>query len=110
LLGYSLRDSDLERSDVKITGRYLEHEAQAKLKELSPHVVWLPSTWPETYSYTLSLAISGGYPTFAFDIGAIAVRLREIGQEDTLMPLQMLESPHIINDRFVSYLKYCQKL
>ncbi len=110
LLGYSLKDNELERSHVKITGRYLEHEAQAKLKELSPHIVWLPSTWPETYSYTLSLAISGGYPTFAFDIGAIAVRLREIGQEDTLMPLQLLESPHIINDRFVSYLKYCQKL
>lgn len=108
LLGYSLKDEKLERSGVKITGRYLEHEALDKLKELAPHVVWLPSIWPETYSYTLSLALNGGYPTFAFDIGAIAMRLRAIGQEHTLMPMQMLDSPQTINDRFVSYLKNCQ--
>jgi GT2 family glycosyltransferase/glycosyltransferase involved in cell wall biosynthesis len=103
LLGYSLKDKDLENCGVKITGRYLEHEAQFKLKQLSPHVVWLPSIWPETYSYTLSLALNGGYPTFAFDIGAIAARLRTLEQEHTLMPLQMLESPCKINDRFIKY-------
>jgi hypothetical protein len=108
LLGYSLQDEKLEQSGVKITGRYLEHEALIKLKELAPHVVWLPSTWPETYSYTLSLALNGGYPTFAFDIGAIAMRLRSIGQEHCLMPLQMLDSPSSINDIFVSYLSNCQ--
>jgi O-antigen biosynthesis protein len=108
LLGYSLKDEDLKKWGVKITGRYLDHEAPAKLKELAPHVAWLPSTWPETYSYTLSLALNCGYPTFAFDIGAIAARLRAIGQEHTLMPLQMLDSPSAINDRFVNYLKTCQ--
>jgi GT2 family glycosyltransferase/glycosyltransferase involved in cell wall biosynthesis len=109
VLGYSLKDADLEKNGVKITGRYLEIEAMAKLKELEPHVVWLPSTWPETYSYTLSLALTGGYPTFAFDIGAIAERLRLVGQEQTLIPFELLDFPQMINDRFVSYLKNSQK-
>jgi glycosyltransferase involved in cell wall biosynthesis len=110
LLGYSLKDKELENCGVRITGRYLEHEAQIKLKELAPHVAWLPSTWPETYSYTLSLALNSGYPTFAFDIGTIAARLRTLGQEHTIIPLQMLDSPYIINDRLVKYLQSCQSI
>lgn len=104
LLGYSLKDKDLERCGVRITGRYLEDEAQNQLKALMPDVVWLPSTWPETYSYTLSLAFNGGYPTFAFDIGTIAARLRTLEQEHTLMPLQMLDYPSKINNRFIAYM------
>lgn len=108
LLGHSLKDAELTKNGVKITGKYLEHEAQAKLQALEPHVVWLPSVWPETYSYTLSLALLGGYPVFAFDIGAIAARLRESGQENTLMPLAMADDPLAVNQRFLAYLDTCR--
>ena len=108
VLGYSLDDRPLEQAGVKVSGRYLEREAEQKLRAMSPHVVWLPSLWPETYSYTLSLALKAGYPVFAFDIGAIARRIREVGQGDNLMPLSLAGAPQEINNRFLQYVgKLC---
>lgn len=100
LLGYSMDDSRLEQAGVTVTGRYLEQEALDKLHALTPHLVWLPSTWPETYSYTLSLAIKGGYPVFAFDLGAVAHRLRGHGMAAGLMPISHADHPRQVNEFF----------
>lgn len=102
VLGYSMDDSRLAQAGVTITGRYLEQDALDKLRALEPHVVWLPSTWPETYSYTLSLALKGGYPVMAFDLGAISRRLRHLGHPEGLMPIGYAERPARINDFFES--------
>lgn len=103
LLGYSIKDEPLAQAGVQITGRYLDQEAALKLEALAPHVVWFPYTWPETYSYTLSLALRGGYPVFAFDLGAIARRLRALNHPGALWPLELADKPSSINDRFVAY-------
>jgi len=103
LLGYSIKDEPLVQAGVRITGRYLEPEAETKLKAIAPHVVWFPYTWPETYSYTLSLALRGGYPVFAFDLGAIARRLRAIGHPGALWPLALADKPRSINNRLTAY-------
>jgi len=101
LMGYSMNDRLLQEAGVQITGRYLEENAQKTLRTLSPHMVWLPSVWPETYSYTLSIALQAGLPVMAFDIGAIARRLRTFGLGDGLLPLSMVLQPEKINDRFL---------
>jgi glycosyltransferase involved in cell wall biosynthesis len=106
LLGYSMNDRLLQEAGVRITGRYLEENAQKTLETLFPHVVWLPSLWPETYSYTLSIALQAGLPVVGFDIGAIARRLRELGIDDGLMPLSMALRPEKINDRFLEQTHY----
>ena len=62
---------------VEITGRYRDESAVEGVNALAGHIAWLPSVWPETYSYTLSVAFRSGLPVAAFDIGAIARRLRE---------------------------------
>ena len=103
LLGYSIKDEPLIQAGVHITGRYLDQEAETRLKAIEPHVVWLPYTWPETYSYTLSLALRGGYPVFAFDLGAIARRLRAITHPGELWSLSLADRPQSINDRFMAY-------
>lgn len=100
LLGYSMDDARLAQAGVNVTGRYLEPEALEKLDALSPHVVWLPSIWPETYSYTLSLALKAGYPVYAFDLGAIARRLRSLGLASGLMPLSVADHPARVNRIF----------
>lgn len=102
VLGFSMADAALQAAGVHLTGRYREEEAADKLKALAPHVVWLPSLWPETYSYTLSIALSSGYPVFAFDIGAIARRLRESGCATGVMPLALADSPARVNDWFLA--------
>lgn len=87
LMGYSRDDRLLKEAGVRVTGRYLEQTARSRLVELAPDLVWLPSVWPETYSYTLSIALSVDVPIAAFDIGAIARRLREHGLDQHLLPL-----------------------
>lgn len=103
LMGYSLDDELLIKSGVQVVGRYLENEAERTLRKLLPHVVWLPSLWPETYSYTLSLALSCGIPVFAFDIGAIANRLHALNEEKGIMPLSLSYQPNNINELFLQY-------
>jgi GT2 family glycosyltransferase/glycosyltransferase involved in cell wall biosynthesis len=103
LLGYSMNDRKLEAAGVTVTGRYLEEDSLERLDKLAPHVAWLPSLWPETYSYTLSIALDAGLPVFAFDIGAIARRLKAAGQDGGLLPLDWASHPARVNDALVQW-------
>jgi glycosyltransferase involved in cell wall biosynthesis len=105
LMGYSMNDRQLQQAGVTITGRYLEEQAPATLEALSPHVVWLPSLWPETYSYTLSIALQAGLPVMAFDIGAIARRIRECDPAagHDLLGLDLAHRPDRLNDCFLGF-------
>jgi glycosyltransferase involved in cell wall biosynthesis len=99
--GYTLNDVALRREGVVITGRYLDQFADAGLENLSPHCIWFPYVWPETYSYTLSIALRYAHPVFAFDLGAIASRLHALSLDSYLMPLALAWKPREINQRFM---------
>lgn len=101
VLGYTMNDASPRAVGVHITGKYREDEALARLRDLNPDMVWLPSTWPETYSYTLSIALSAACPITAFDIGAIASRLRRADAGALLMPLDLADRPNAINALFL---------
>lgn len=103
LMGYSMNDRLLQEAGVRVTGRYLERDALDRLEALSPHRVWLPAVWPETYSYTLSIALKAGLPVMAFDIGAIARRLRacDLNAGHRLIPLDLAKEPEQLADRFM---------
>ncbi len=58
------------------TGAYEESEFEILLDEASPHVVWFPGQCPETFSYTLSLALEKGLPIVAPNIGAFRHRVK----------------------------------
>lgn len=105
LMGYSMNDRLLQEAGVKVTGRYLEENAQKTLRTLEPHMVWLPSVWPETYSYTLSIALLAGLPVVGFDIGAIARRLRarNPSADHWLLPLDLAKQSGCINDKFTEF-------
>jgi len=109
VMGYSQNDRLLEQSGVLVTGRYMERDAVRTLCNLSPHSVWLPSIWPETYSYTLSLALKAGYPVFAFQLGAISRRLLALGGGHTVWPLSDSDNPQKINRKFMFYRDQCEK-
>jgi GT2 family glycosyltransferase len=63
------------QAHLTIHGRYAEADLPALLRRLQPDVVWFPAQWPETYSYTLSACLQGGWPVVAPDLGAFAERL-----------------------------------
>ena len=103
LMGYSMNDKLMEEAGVEITGKYQDSEALETLCQLNPHVVWLPSLWPETYSYTLSIALLANLPVFAFDIGAIAERLKQFDSDKWLMDISTHNNPDYINNFFDTF-------
>lgn len=70
LLGYGFKPLN----DVQTHGAYQAENLTAKLAAINADVVWFPAQWPETYSYTLSIALSLGLPVVYPDLGAFAER------------------------------------
>nr|WP_293248484.1 glycosyltransferase [Panacagrimonas sp.] len=101
LMGYSTDDSQLAAAGVRITGRYDDRQAVQTLRELDADLVWLPACWPETYSFTLSIALEALVPVVAFDLGAIARRLRRAGIHDQLLPVSAMSDPVAVNAFFL---------
>lgn len=73
LLGYAYRT--LDKAVVTHGPYYDRTEADEKIRAISPHLAWFPALWPETYSYTLSIALGHGLPVAATDLGAFPERL-----------------------------------
>jgi GT2 family glycosyltransferase/glycosyltransferase involved in cell wall biosynthesis len=80
VVGYADNQHTLDSlSNVRITGRYDDSDLDAILVRERLDVIFFPAVWPETYSFTLTAAVRTGLPIVAFDIGAIAERLRAHG-------------------------------
>jgi GT2 family glycosyltransferase/glycosyltransferase involved in cell wall biosynthesis len=60
---------------MKVTGAYQEAALPGLIASVAPHIIWFPSSCPETFSYTLSAAIASGRPIAASDIGSFTERL-----------------------------------
>jgi GT2 family glycosyltransferase/glycosyltransferase involved in cell wall biosynthesis len=98
IIGTSSMMPELQGLGVPETGRYSRDvEAFDQLAELKPHIAFFPSIWPETYCYTLSLALAAGVPPVVFDIGAQAARLRELGT-GYILDLSLADRPSALND------------
>ena len=104
LMGYSMDDDKLIQNGVYVTGKYREKDSKSTLESLNPSIVWLPSIWPETYSYTLSIVFESGLPLMAFDIGAIASRVRANQYEALLMPITMVEDVGLVCKSLIDFL------
>lgn len=89
LIGFADEEDALLRTGkVFITGRYDEAELPELLAREAPAAIFLPSVTPETWSYSLSHALTTGLPIVAFDIGAIAERLGRAAQPCRLLSLE----------------------
>ncbi|MCJ9430775.1 glycosyltransferase [Kordiimonas marina] len=83
---------------LTITGKYRgDEDCLSRLIQYQPHFIALFSIWPETYSYTLSLAFHANIPPVVFDIGAMAERVKETGFGHCL-PVSWMDAPKRIND------------
>jgi GT2 family glycosyltransferase/glycosyltransferase involved in cell wall biosynthesis len=99
VIGYTDRDKELRAlGNVAITGHYNEGEALDRLLAAGADLAWFPSVCPETYSYTLSTILTARIYPVAFDIGAIAARLRDAGWGE-LMPLRRMLDPEWTAER-----------
>ena len=93
LLGYSMDDPQLRESGVNMLGRYFDNELAQKIEDHDPHIIFVPSIWPETYCYVLSGALHSGRRIAVFDLGAQAERTREHHPEHLVLPLALADRP-----------------
>jgi glycosyltransferase involved in cell wall biosynthesis len=86
---------------VSETGEYREtSDALGLLADMAPDCIFLPSIWPETFSYTLSMAFGLGIRPVVFDIGAPAERVRANGFGEVL-PFELINDISGLNDRLI---------
>lgn len=78
--------------NVQVTGAYRAEEAGQQLLNTDVDFAWFPGSCPETHSFTLSTVFTTGLFPVAFDIGAIAGRIRDSGWGLTL-PLELSLDP-----------------
>nr|WP_246206223.1 glycosyltransferase [Propylenella binzhouense] len=100
VVGYTMNDRQLTRYGVQVTGMYHHDSVDEFIRKQDLDFIWLPSVWPETYSYTLSIALRTGLPIMAFDIGAIAERLRP-HERGILLPLSKWDDPDFLCREFL---------
>ena len=77
LLGYTSQAIPLSPDlPISLTGQYEDEDLPYLLALQRADAVWFPSQIPETYSYTLDVALASGLPVVADnDSGAVAERL-----------------------------------
>ncbi len=86
IIGYGMEEDE----NIEFLGKYKNfNELKALLKSAEPSILFLPSIWPETYSYTLSEMISTGLPIACFSFGAPAERLKCLGLSNSLLPFEL---------------------
>jgi len=84
--------------NVYVYGKYKPKHLPKIMEREQIDLVFIPSVWPETFSYTTSEAISMGLPVACFDMGAPAERVSKYNRGlvlDTISPKQNLND--IIN-------------
>lgn len=91
---------------IKVIGEYQRDELSNLVQAEEIDVIFFPSIWPETFSFTCSEAISMGLPVASFDIGAPAERIRayELGM---VIPLD--SSIEEIVDELTQHAKRCEE-
>jgi len=101
VIGYSMLANTFQKHpNMKITGGYHEEDLMQLINNAAPDLVFFASVWPETYSYTLSTCyIAGLYPV-AFDIGAMAERIKQYGV-GSLIPFEYATNARKLNDELI---------
>jgi GT2 family glycosyltransferase len=97
LLGYSDNDLRLGECGVELWGRYSsDYEAADKLDKIQPDILFVPSIWPETFCYTLSIALKKRIPPVVFNLGAQAERVKSIAW-GAVLPLDLSTNPALLS-------------
>jgi GT2 family glycosyltransferase/glycosyltransferase involved in cell wall biosynthesis len=80
IIGHTNIDEALQKiGNVQITGKYTPETLPGLLEQTKGKLALFLSTWPETYSYTLSEVVKYGFIPLVPDIGAPAERVRAAG-------------------------------
>ena len=97
IFGYTDQPELAKLPNVIVTGQYTERNLFEMIARAECHLAFFPAVWPETYSYTLSQCLAAGLYPVAFDIGAIAERIRSV-EWGHIIPFDLVSRYPKIND------------
>ncbi|WP_211110004.1 glycosyltransferase [Acuticoccus mangrovi] len=103
VVGYtSMREIRTGKS-VTVHGRYHgDAAAVRRIEEIKPDLCLVSSIWPETYVFTLSVALALHLPTVSFDLGAQAERIRDYGR-GVVLERHLMEDPVALNNALLGF-------
>lgn len=102
VFGDTERNNALKRTGtVTLHGVYQDSQIYDLLKAARCHIAFFPSVWPETYSYTLSIALAARIFPVTFDLGAQSERLRQAGW-GMILAKELMRDPKQINDALLA--------
>jgi len=104
VIGYTANDAALRKQGVDISGPYTDSKLPELLQGIEPDCIFLPSAWPETYSFTLSHALQSGRPIIVFDVGAMAERTQGL-KHCLRLPLELHDKPKQLMEQVLSWLE-----
>lgn len=88
------------------TGEYSTRDLPNLIEENKIDLVFIPSVWPETFSYTTSEAISTGLPVACFNIGASPER---VGMYEKGLVIDGIDAELALN-QIMEFMKISKKL
>jgi GT2 family glycosyltransferase/glycosyltransferase involved in cell wall biosynthesis len=90
VIGYTEDDGPLiDTGKVFVTGRFEDGEIDALIARERPQLGFVPSVTPETWCFSLTHLLRAGLEVTAFDLGAVAERLRAAPGQARLLPRGM---------------------
>jgi len=75
VIGYLAEN--ISHPQLHITGRYQRQELSKLIQQQQIDLFFIPSIWPETFSYTSEEVMQMGYPLAVFPLGAPAERVKD---------------------------------
>ncbi|MEM0906760.1 MAG: glycosyltransferase [Pseudomonadota bacterium] len=102
VVGYTSSKDIRSGPNVTLHGRYRgDVDAARRVAALQPDLCLVSSIWPETYVFTMSVAMALHLPLATFDLGAQAERAREYGRA-TIFGKNLMEDPVGLNDALLN--------
>ena len=96
-------------ANIHVTGRYDVRNLPDILEDLQCDIVFIPSVWPETFSYTTAEAMAMDLAVACFDLGAPAERVREYAKGLVVSRMDAEEALREIKD-FVEKLRNADRV
>jgi glycosyltransferase involved in cell wall biosynthesis len=94
-----------DKSIVRETGPYRHDNLAEEIRRSGANLMFLPSIWPETFSYVAQEMMELGLPIVCFDLGAPAERIRTYSKGFLLSsrhPAELLQELRIFSQRHYS--------
>lgn len=81
---------------ARMHGRYAVEDLPDLVARYGITCWFIPSVWPETFSFTTHEALATGLPVMVFDLGAQADAVRAAGDDGGVLPLSAAEDMSMI--------------